>query len=314
MRASVTARIEELKALRDAIILAHNYQLPAVQDVADFVGDSLELSRKAASSGAEVVVFCGVYFMAETACILCPDKTVLIPDPEARCPMAAMCSATEVKALKEQHPDALVVAYVNSSAAVKAESDWCCTSANAARIVASLDPGRPVIFVPDQYLGSYVEEQTGRKLILDHGYCPTHARILEEDIEQLLGEHPAAEVMAHPECRPGVRGLAHYVGSTSGMCRRARESEAREFIVATEVGLTHRLRHENPGKRFYVTSGAAVCANMKKISLENILWALEEMKCEVTVPAATREAALQSVRRMTEADRCPANGRALHAG
>jgi quinolinate synthase len=294
----IVEKIRELKKERNATILAHNYQLPEVQEIADYVGDSLGLSRKAAAVDASVIVFCGVHFMAETASILCPDKTVLIPDQGAGCPMVDMTPLERVLDLKRRHPEARVVTYVNSSAAVKAESDYCCTSANAVEVVESLDGDSPIIFVPDQYLGSYVASQTGKDLILYHGYCPTHARILEEDILRLKAEHPQAEVMVHPECRPGVIALADRVFSTSGMCRWARETASDDIIVGTELGLVSRLRRENPEKRFYIVSEAAVCPNMKRIELEKILWSLEEMQYEVKVPDNIRERALKAVDRM----------------
>jgi len=299
----IEKRIAELKYQQNAVILAHNYQLPEVQQIADFVGDSLGLSRKAAETDADVIVFCGVYFMAETASILCPDKKVIIPDEKAGCPMVEMSPVESLRQLKEEHPDAVVVTYVNSSAEMKALSDYCCTSANAVEVVNSIMPGREIIFVPDQYLGSYVQEQTGRDLVLHRGYCPTHARILREDIERLRDQHPGAEVMVHPECRPGVRDLADYVESTSGMCRRARESDAADMIVGTEMGLVYRLRRENPQKRFHIVSEAAVCPNMKRIDLEKVLWSLEEVQYEVKVPEETRKRALTAVQRMVEAVR-----------
>jgi quinolinate synthase len=298
VKEDIAEKIQQLKKERGATILAHNYQLPEVQEIADYVGDSLGLSRTAAAVDAGVIVFCGVYFMAETASILCPDKTVLIPDEAAGCPMVDMAPVEKVLELKRRHPDATVVTYVNSSAAVKAVSDYCCTSANAVAVVESLPKDRPVIFIPDQYLGAYVASQTGRDLILHHGYCPTHARILESDILRLKAEHPAAEVMVHPECRPDVIALADHVFSTSGMVRYARESEARELIVGTELGLVSRLRRENPDKRFYIVSEAAVCPNMKRIELQNVLWSLEKMRFEVTVPPDIRKKALKAVNRM----------------
>ena len=300
MVAGIEERVEELKKRQGAVILAHNYQLPEIQEIADFVGDSLGLSRKAAETEASVIVFCGVYFMAETASILCPHKTVLIPDEQAGCPMVDMSPVEALEDLKEQHPDAVVVTYVNSSAEMKALSDYCCTSANAVEVVKSIAPGREVIFMPDQYLGSYVQEQTGRDLILYRGYCPTHARILREDIERLREEHPGAEVMVHPECRPGVRTVADYVESTSGMCRRARESDAQDIIVGTEMGLVYRLRRENPDKRFHIVSEAAVCPNMKRTDLEKVLWSLEQGQYEVKVPEETRQKALTAVNRMVD--------------
>ncbi len=303
MAESLAKKIGKLKKQRNAVILAHNYQLPEVQDVADYVGDSLGLSRKAAETDASVIVFCGVRFMAETASILCPDKTILIPDKDAGCPMVEMTPVECVLELKRRHPDAIVVSYVNSSAAVKAVSDYCCTSANAIDVIESLDSQRPIIFVPDQYLGSYVAAKTGRKLILHNGYCPTHVKILEQDILRMKAQHPEAEVMVHPECTPAVIALADSVLSTSGMCQRARESSSEEMIVGTEVGLLHQLRKQNPGKRFYAASEAAVCPNMKRTNLEKILWSLEEMEYEVKVPEAIRRKALKAVDRMVEAFR-----------
>lgn len=298
MQQDIIERIRELKSRRGATILAHNYQLPEVQEIADYVGDSLGLSRQAAAVDADVIVFCGVYFMAETASILCPDKTVLIPDEQAGCPMVDMAPLEKVLELKRRHPGAVVVTYVNSSAAVKAESDYCCTSANAVEVVQSLDSDQPVIFVPDQYLGSYVASQTGRDLALYHGYCPTHARILEQDILRLRSEHPEAAVIVHPECRPEVIALADAVLSTSGMCRYVRESGHTDFVVGTELGLVSRLKRENPGKRFHIVSEAAVCPNMKRIELEKVLWSLEEMRFEVRVADAVRQRALKAVDRM----------------
>lgn len=300
MKESIAERIEKLKSQRNAVILAHNYQLPEVQDIADYVGDSLGLSRQAAATDAGVIIFCGVYFMAETASILCPDKTVLIPDENAGCPMVDMAPVERVLEFKERCPDAIVVSYVNSSAAVKAESDYCCTSANAMDVIQSLGAERRIIFLPDKYLGSYVASRTGRKLILYDGYCPTHVRILERDILRLKAEHPKAEVMVHPECTPGVIALADRVLSTSGMCRHARDSASEEMIVGTEIGLLYRLRKQNPQKRFHAASEAAVCPNMKRVDLQKILWSLEEMRYEVSVPESTRQRAWVAVDRMVE--------------
>jgi len=293
-------KIKELKTDRNAAILAHNYQLPEVQNMADYVGDSLGLSRQAADADEDIIVFCGVYFMAETASILCPDKTVLIPDRQAGCPMVGMSPVEALQELKDQHPNAEVVTYVNSSAEMKAMSDYCCTSSNAVEVVESIPPGREIIFVPDQYLGSYVQEQTGRDLVLYRGYCPTHGRILREDILELKEEYPDAEVMVHPECRPEVRAMADYVESTGGMCRRAAESEADDIIVGTEIGLVYRLRKENPDKRFHLASEAAICPNMKQIDLEKILWSLQDLDHEVSVSPDVRDRALKAVNRMVE--------------
>ncbi|MFO7535709.1 MAG: quinolinate synthase NadA [Kiritimatiellia bacterium] len=295
---TLLARIAELRLRKQAIILAHNYQLPEVQDLADFTGDSLELSRKAAATDAEVVVFCGVWFMAETAAILCPGKTVLIPDRHAGCPMVDMAPVDEVKAFKALHPGAVVVTYVNSSAEVKAESDICCTSANAVAVVRGIPRDRDILFVPDRNLGAFVAAQTGRDLILYPGYCPTHAKLRAEDVLLARESHPEAAVMIHPECRPEVTALGDAVLSTSGMCRFARESPAKSFIVGTETGLLHRLRQENPGKTFYPLFESAVCPNMKRITPEKVLFTLEDDQVHVTVPEPIRLRALEAVNRM----------------
>jgi quinolinate synthase len=296
---SLIDKISQLRTRRKAVILSHNYELAEVQDIADFVGDSLELSQKAAKTEAEVIVFCGVHFMAETASILCPDKKVLLPDMNAGCPMANMINAEQLRAKKKELPGAEVVCYVNSSAEVKAESDICCTSANAVKVVNSLSSPE-VLFVPDQYLGHYVSTQTTKKIHLWPGYCPTHARIRPDDILRSKADHPRAKVMVHPECRPETIALADVVLSTGGMLRFARETEAGEIIVGTEIGLVYRLRKENPDKRFFPASEQAVCPRMKLITLEKILWSLEEMTPEVKVPPRVREKAVRAVNRMLE--------------
>jgi len=290
-------KILSLREKRNAVILVHNYQLGEVQDIADFVGDSLGLSQNAAKTDAGVIVFCGVHFMAETAAILCPDKTVLLPDINAGCPMADMITAERLKKKKQEFPNATVVCYVNSSAEVKAESDICCTSANAVNVVESLD-AQEILFVPDQYLGHYVSTQTDKKMILWPGYCPSHVIIRPEHIEQLRKEHPQARVVVHPECRPEVIALADEVLSTGGMCRYARRSEVREMIVGTEVGIIHRLKKENPGKKFLPVFDKAICPNMKLITLEKVLWSLEDMAPEVEVPEEIRLEAKSAVDRM----------------
>ena len=295
-------KILNLKKKRNAVILAHNYQPGEVQDIADFVGDSLGLSQNAAKTDAGVIVFCGVHFMAETAAILCPDKTVLLPDINAGCPMADMITAERLKKKKEEFPNATVVCYVNSTAEVKAESDICCTSANALDVVESLD-AQEILFVPDQYLGHYVSAQTDKKMILWPGYCPIHVIIRPEHIEQLRQEHPQARVVVHPECRPEVIALADEVLSTGGMCRYARRSEVKEMIVGTEVGIIHRLKKENPGKNFFPVSDKAICPNMKLITLEKVLWSLEDMTPEVKVPEEIRLEAKDAVDRMLEIGR-----------
>ncbi len=298
-RAQLAEKILSLKKERNAVILAHNYQLGEVQDIADFVGDSLELSQNAARTNADVIVFCGVNFMAETASILCPDKIVLLPVMEAGCPMANMIRAEDLRKMKKEHPGAVIVCYINTTAEVKAESDICCTSANAVRLVQGLE-AREIIFVPDQYLGHYVSTKTGRKMILWPGYCPTHVRIQAEDIHRLRKMYPRAEVMVHPECRPEVVAIADFVLSTGGMIRHARSSQAAEIIVGTEIGLIHRLRKENPDKVFIPVSEQAVCPNMKMITLENILWSMEDMSPRVKVAGDIRLKARKAVDRMIE--------------
>lgn len=290
-------RIKELKVKRGAIILAHNYQLGEVQDIADFVGDSLELSRKAAATDAKVIVFCGVHFMAETAKILSPEKTVLIPDPKAGCPMADMINAEQLREFKKQHPGLPVVAYVNTSAEVKAEVDVCCTSANAVRVVESMDADE-ILFVPDRSLAAYVASKTNKKIIPYCGYCPTHHRILAQDVLQSKQDHPNAKVIAHPECAMDLIKLADAVESTSGMLRYVKESPDKEFILCTERGIIHRLKQENPDKEFFNPSPLNICPNMKKIKLEKVLWSLEDMKYEITLPADIIEKARGSIERM----------------
>ena len=291
-------RLGELKRKRHAVILVHNYQPAEVQEIADFLGDSLDLSRKAAGVPAETIVFCGVYFMAETAAILSPAKTVLLPEPAAGCPMADMITAEGLRAFKEKHPGAVTVAYVNSSAAVKAESDLCCTSANAPAVVRSIPEGKEIIFVPDRFLGAWAMRRTGRKMLLYPGYCPVHRLLDPADIRRARKLHPGALVMVHPECTPEVIAEADEVLSTSGMVKLAGESDREEFIVGTEVDMTTRLRRDNPGKKFYPAADRLVCPNMKKTSLEKVLWSLEENRFRVTVPEEIRLQALQAVEAM----------------
>jgi len=294
------SKIVALKKQRNAIILAHNYQLPEVQDAADFHGDSLELSRAAAKTDAEVIVFCGVHFMAETASILCPQKKVIMPDLSAGCPMANMMSAAQLRDLKKAHPNAAVVGYVNTSAEVKAELDVCCTSTNAVAVVNALKDKEEIIFVPDKYLADYVSKVTGRQLISWNGFCPTHIKILPEDIKRERRFHPFAKVMVHPECLPQVVSIADAVLSTSRMCKFAKESDVKEFIVGTEVGLIYRLKQDNPKKEFYPASERAVCPNMKRTTQEKILWALEELKEEVRVSDDIRARSKKAIDRMLE--------------
>jgi len=297
--AELIDKILGLKDKRKAVILAHNYQRSEVQDIADFVGDSLELSQDAARMDAELIVFCGVHFMAETTAILCPGKTVLLPDINAGCRMADMITAKQLRKRKEELPGIPVVCYINTTAEVKAESDVCCTSANAAKIIEGIDASE-IFFVPDQYLGYYVSNKTNKKLILWPGFCPTHAKILPEDIIRHKQAHPEAKVIVHPECKPGVTALADEVVGTGGMCRFARQTEVKEIIVGTEIGLLHRLRKENPGKLFIHASAKAICPNMKLNTLEKILWSLEDMSPEVKVPEEIRLKAKLTVDRMLE--------------
>lgn len=291
-------RIDELRKRRNAVILAHNYQLGEVQDIADFVGDSLELSRKARESTASLIVFCGVHFMAETAAILCPERTVLLPVKQAGCPMADMVTATRLREEKQKHPRARVVCYVNSTAEVKAESDICCTSANAERILKSVAPEEEIIFVPDQYLGEHAALLSKRKVHLWPGFCPTHVRILPEHIQKKKEQYPEAAVIVHPECRRQVREMADAVLSTGQMVRFARQANCSTIIVGTEIGIIHRLQKENPHKTFVPATEQAICPNMKLISLENVLWALENLKHRITVPEPVRQRAASAIEKM----------------
>jgi quinolinate synthase len=295
------AELRRLAIERDAVILAHNYQRLEVQEAADFIGDSLELARRAAATDASVILFCGVHFMAETAHILAPHKTVLMPDPRAGCPMADMVTAEGLRALKGQHPGAPVVAYVNTSAAVKAETDVCCTSANCVEVVDRFPRDQELVFVPDRNLGDYVRRQTGHEhMVIWPGYCHVHNDIHAEDIVAARAQHPDAVVMAHPECPHEVLELADVVASTSGMLHRPETDPARSFIVATEVGLVDRLKMLHPGREFIVASRRAYCPNMKLTTLDKAIAALDEGVNEITVPPAIRERALRAVERMVE--------------
>jgi quinolinate synthase len=306
MRLSVAElldKIVKLKKDRNAVILVHNYQRPEVQDIADFVGDSLGLSIAASKTEAKVIVFCGVHFMAETAAIISPDKTVIMPDVNAGCPMADMITVEKLKKLKAEHPGVPVVCYVNTSAAVKGESDICCTSANAAKVVSSL-PNKEIIFIPDKYLGMYVQSKVpDKKIIFYEGYCPIHVGILAEHIQKAKAAHPQALVVVHPECRPDVISLADAVVSTAGMVKFVKESKASEFIIGTETGIIYRLQKENPGKKFYPASELAVCPNMKLTTLEKVLWSLEDLKTEIKVPEEIRLKAKRAIDKMLEIGR-----------
>ncbi len=286
--------IAALKSARNAVILAHNYERPEVQDIADFTGDSLELARKAATVEADVIVFCGVYFMAETAAILNPSKKVLIPDETAGCPMADMITGEQLRALKARHPGAAAVCYVNSTAEVKAECDICVTSGNAERVMATFPRDREIIFVPDQHLGSHIAEKLGVTYILWPGYCPTHARLTAKQVAAARDAHPGAPVLVHPECPKEVRDAADERLSTGGMCAFARTSPAQEFVVGTETGILHRLRQENPGKKFW-PAAELVCPNMKKTTLEKVRDCLQDMSPVVTVPEETAVRAKRAI-------------------
>lgn len=297
----IVERIKKLQKEKNAVILAHNYQMPEIQDIADYVGDSLGLSIQASQTDADVIVFCGVHFMAETAKILSPQKRVLLPDKEAGCPMADMINADQLRTLKAVHPRAKVLCYVNTSAEVKAQCDFCCTSSNAVKIAReAFLPEEEVIFVPDKYLAHYVSAQAGREFIIWKGFCPTHVRILPEAILEQKRLHPAAKVIVHPECRQEVIALADKVLSTSGMGKYVNEDEAEEFIVGTEIGILHRLQKENPAKTFYRASEMAICPNMKRTTLEKVLWSLEEMTFEIEVPPDIIVAARDSIRKMLD--------------
>lgn len=293
-------KINELREKKDAVILAHNYQIGEVQDIADFVGDSLQLSIEASQVEKSIIVFCGVHFMAETAKILNPGKKVLLPDENSGCPMADMITAQQLKELKEEHPGAVVVCYVNSSAEVKALSDICCTSSNAVKVIESIPPDNDIIFIPDKYLGSYVQSITGRKMILWNGYCPTHVRINAKNIIELKKENLDAEVVVHPENTPEVIEVADRVESTGGMLRYMKESSNKTFIVGTEIGIIHRLQKENPDKVFIPAMEKAVCPNMKLINLEKVMWSLEEEVTEIIVPQDIAARAKSAIDRMIE--------------
>ena len=309
----IRADILRLKQERNAVILAHNYQIPEVQDLADFVGDSLGLSQQAAETSADLIVFCGVHFMAETAAILSPAKRVLIPDLAAGCSLASSITGEQLRSWKAEHPDAVVVSYVNTTADVKAESDYCCTSANAVKVVQSIPEERQVLFLPDMFLGTYVQKVTGRKNILVWwGECHVHAAIGPQEISQARHSHPNAEFLVHPECgcvsstmyllsQDDPATMNGMVLSTSGMLRHARQSPSREFVVATESGILHPLRKENPEKRFYAVSEESTCGFMKMITVEKLWRSLRDDVFEVTVPEETARRARIPIERMLAA-------------
>lgn len=307
--ATMAAQIYEMARKRDAVILAHNYQIPEIQDLADFVGDSLGLSQEAAKTSAKTIVFCGVHFMAETAAILCPDKRVLIPDLDAGCSLAASISIEDLRAWKSEHPDAVVVSYVNTTADIKAESDYCCTSGNALKIVQSIAQEKEILFLPDQFLGSWVKQLTGRKnMHIWMGECHVHAAVPPIRIEEKMKEYPKAELLIHPECgclTPYLDRVQRLNGSsplkvrsTEGMINQARESQADEFVVATEIGILHRLKKENPSKTFHPIESEMSCRYMKMITMEKVYMALKEDQYQVTVPEDVASRARLAIDRM----------------
>lgn len=304
----IAQEIKKLKAEKNAVILAHNYQLPEVQDIADFIGDSLGLSQAAAKTDADLIVFCGVHFMAETASIICPEKRVLLPDLEAGCSLAATINAEQLRAWKAEHPNAVVVAYVNTTAEVKAESDYCCTSTNALKVVQAIPPDKEILFLPDMFLGAYIQKVTGRKMHIWPGECHVHAGIRPRDIDAMRAAHPQAELLVHPECgcssscmyyqaTGDLKGEVHIL-STEGMVKHARQSPATEFIVATEIGILHRLKKETSGKTFYPANERAICEYMKRITLDKVLRSLREEIYEIRVPEPTASKARRAIERM----------------
>jgi quinolinate synthase len=308
---SLRSEILRLKAERNAVILAHNYQYPEVQDIADFVGDSLGLSQAAAKTKADMIIFCGVHFMAETASIISPEKTVLIPDLGAGCSLAATIDADKLRDWKKQHPDALVVSYVNTTAEVKAESDYCCTSTNAVRVVNSIPLGREILFLPDLFLGAYVQEKTGRKMEIWPGECHVHAGITADEVNKKWDLNPDAEFLIHPECgcvtqymymdmKGDFDKTRTHIFSTEGMIRHVNQSPANKFLVATETGILHRMKQQNPDKTFLPVKDDAVCKYMKTITLDKVHLSLRDMVHEVKVPAETAERARLAIRRMLE--------------
>ncbi len=298
-------RVEKIRSLKEkhnAIILAHNYQIPAIQDIADVIGDSLDLAQQATTTDADYIIFCGVDFMAESAQILNPDKTVIHPSIDAQCPMAAMVDAELLQALKHEHPQAAVVAYINTTASVKAISDICCTSSNGAKVVNSL-PHKEIIFVPDRNLGRYVERTvTDKTMILWPGICSTHHNITIDDIETLKQQHPDADVLVHPECTLEVIDYADHAFSTNGMVTHARTSKSTEFIIGTEKDLCYRLKKENPEKEFYPIK-KAICPNMKKITLEKVLNSLETLEPRIRLPQEIMKRAKIPLKKMMDVGR-----------
>lgn len=299
---SLEEKIKELKKIRDAVIVAHNYQLGEIQDIADFVGDSLAMAKFGAQTKASTILVCGVHFMAESAAILSPKKTILVPDLEAGCSLAECINADQLIEWKKEFSNAVVVSYVNTSAAVKAESDICCTSSNALKVVESIPQDKEILFIPDMYLGQWLRTKTNRKIHLWNGSCHTHVRIRPEPIFDLKKEHPKAEFLMHPECGclTACMKIADRILSTDGILKRAKESNAKEFIIATETGILHRLKKENPEKIFYPAAQEATCEFMKKNTLEKVLWSLEDLVYEVKVPEEIALKARVALERMMQ--------------
>jgi quinolinate synthase len=311
LQSSFRDEVIRLKAEKKAVILAHNYQLPEVQEVADFLGDSLGLSQQAAQTKANVIVFCGVHFMAETAAILCPDKKVLIPDLQAGCSLADTINAEQLRLWKKKHPNAVVVSYVNTTAEVKAESDYCCTSSNVLKVVEAIPKEKEILFLPDLFLGAYVEAKLGRKIHVWPGECHVHAGIRPKDVKSMMAKYSGAEFLIHPECGC-VSQCMYYLGtkeipaedvhilSTEGMIKHAKRSQSREFVIATEVGVLYRMRHENPDKVFYPIREDAVCKYMKMITLQKVHRSLENLVYEVKVDQAVAKKARIAIERMIQ--------------
>lgn len=283
MTHDITEYIQNRKLELNAVILAHYYQQAEIQDIADFVGDSLQLARQAAETDADVIICCGVKFMAETAKILNPDKKVILPDINAGCPMADMVRGKELREKKRLYPNAVVVCYVNSSAEVKAESDICCTSSNALNVIRSIPPERDILFVPDRNLGAYVASQTGRKIILWEGYCPVHEILDIRQLQEQIDEHPGAEVIVHPECRPEIIQMADAVRSTAGLLQYVISSKSREFIVGTEEGFLHTLKKHCPEKKYYLARSNFICRDMKQLDLNRLAAAMDRLETQVEV-------------------------------
>lgn len=306
----IVEEIQEWKKKRNAVLLAHNYQIPEIQDIADVLGDSLSLARAAMETDADVIVFCGVHFMAETAAILNPGKTVLLPDLEAGCSLADSITVEQLREWKAEHPGAIVVSYVNTTAEVKAESDYCCTSSNAVEIVRSIPENKEILFLPDMFLGSFVKSETGREnMHIWMGECHVHAGIAPHQVDDVLTQHPEAELLVHPECGCSTSSMyllsegvlpkeKTHILSTGNMLKHSKSSQAEEFVVATEVGIIHQMEKQNPGKKFIAANPDAVCPFMKMITLEKVLAALKENKHIITVPSDTAEKAMLAIERM----------------